>query len=143
VGEDREEEPTRLVTGRSRLLLWAPVALLLAYEFYLSSRSVLPNVFFFPQADKVAHAGYFGLMGGCAVRAARWAECWSRKRTFWTILLAAFVYGCLDEFHQSFVPGRDVEAGDVAADAFGGLMAVLTAERLWIVLGFERRPPAS
>ena len=126
------------MTGRSRLLLWAPVALLLAYEFYLSSRSVLPRVFFFPNADKVAHAGYFGLMGGCAVRAARWGQGWSRSRTFWTILLAAFVYGCLDEFHQSFVPGRDVEAGDVSADTFGGFLAVLVAERLWIALRFEQ-----
>src|SRR5262249_39065867 len=83
LGQDREEDAEG-VNGRSRVLLWAPVVLLLAYEFYLSSRSAsaLPRIFFFPQADKVMHAGYFGLMGGCAVRAARWGERWSTRRTF-------------------------------------------------------------
>jgi len=130
-------------TGRNRLLLWAPVALLLAYEFYLSSQSVLPMPHIqIPQLDKVLHAGYYGLMGGCLVRAARFGEGWSRRRTFWTVVLSALVYGILDEFHQSFVPMRDVEVGDVLADTFGGLMAALTAERLWVVLRFERRPAA-
>jgi len=130
-----------VTSGRSRLLLWAPVALLLAYEFYLSSRSSLPHVFVFPNADKVAHAGYFGLMGGCAVRAARWGNGWSRKRTSLMVVLAALAYGALDEFHQSFTPGRDVELADILSDGFGALLAALVAERLWIALRLERRSP--
>ena len=127
--------------GRNRVLLWAPVALLLGFDFYLSSQSVLPKPHFdIPHLDKIVHAGYFGLMGGCAVRAARFAEGWSRRRTFWTVVLAALVYGVLDELHQSFVPMRDVEFGDIVADTLGGLAAALTAERLWVLLRFERRP---
>jgi len=128
--------------GSRRAVLWAPAALLLAYEFYLSSQSVLPVPGAFaavPQSDKLAHAAYFFLMGAMAVRAARFGERWSARRTFWTVALAALVYGALDEFHQSFVPMRDVEVGDVLADTFGGLLAGLFAERLWISSRFERR----
>ena len=130
-------------TGRSRLLLWAPVALLLAFEFYLSSLSVLPKtrLLTLPGGDKIAHAGYFFGMASCAVRAARFGHGWSRRRTLVTIVLAAAAYGCLDEFHQSFVPMRDVEAGDVVADTTGALLAALLAERLWVLTRFERPRP--
>ena len=126
--------------GRNLALLWAPVALLLAFEFYLSGLSVLPGggLLSIPGGDKVAHATYFFGMGACVVRAARVGHGWSRRRTLLTIVIAAAVYGCLDEFHQSFVPMRDVEALDVVADTTGGLLAALLAERLWVVLRFER-----
>jgi VanZ family protein len=128
--------------GSRRAVLWAPVALLLAFEFYLSSQSVLPVPGAFaevPQSDKLAHAAYFFLMGAMAVRAARFGEGWSTRRTLWTVAFAALAYGALDELHQSFVPMRDVEIGDVLADTFGGLMAGLFAEKLWLRAGFEHR----
>jgi VanZ family protein len=145
VGKDREEDARRVSaepTGRSRLLLWAPVALLLAFEFYLSSLSVLPKtrLLTIPGGDKIAHGGYFFGMASCAVRAARFGTGWSRRRTLLTIVLAAALYGCVDEFHQSFVPMRDVEAADVVADTRGALLAALFAERLWRKTPFERAP---
>ena len=127
---------------RSRALLWAPFGLLLAYEFYLSSQSVLPappSLFEgIPQVDKLAHAAYYFLMGATVVRAARWGHGWSRARTALVVVPFGLVYGALDEWHQSFVPHRDVEAGDVLADTAGCALAALLAERLWIALHFER-----
>ena len=41
----------------------------------------------------------------------------------------ALLWGCLDEFHQSFVPGRDVEIADVVADTAGVALAVAVGER--------------
>ena len=127
---------------RSRALLWAPFALLLGYEFYLSSQSVLPaapSLFEgIPQLDKLAHATYYFLMGTTIVRAARWGHGWPRGRTVLTVILFGLVYGALDEFHQSFVPMRDVEVGDVIADTVGCALAALLAERLWIASRLER-----
>ncbi len=39
------------------------------------------------------------------------------------VLVAAF--GAVDEFHQSFVPGRFVDSSDALADAFGGSLGVV------------------
>jgi VanZ family protein len=126
---------------RIRLLLWGPVALLLAFEFYLSSQSKLPEIPFaggIPQFDKVEHAGFFFLLGLVAVRAARFGEAWTARRTALTLLGSALVWGVLDEFHQSFVPGRSVEAADVVADVTGVLLAVLVGERFWRFLRMDR-----
>ena len=120
--------------GRARLLLWSPVVLLLALEVYLSSQSSLPEIPLaggIPNFDKVEHAGYFFLVGLLAVRAARFSEEWTPRRTVWTLLPLALAWGILDEFHQSFVPGRSVEVGDVVADVAGVALALLAGERLW------------
>jgi VanZ family protein len=121
------------VNPKARFLLWSPVALLLAFEFYLSSQSILPTLpgLSFPNLDKIEHAAYFFLMAACATRAARFGEHWTPTRTRLTLLTAALLYGTLDEYHQSFVPRRSVEAADVAADVFGTLMATLIAEPIW------------
>lgn len=39
-------------------------------------------------------------------------------------LLVAIGYGALDEWHQSFVPGRHADAGDVLKDAVGSAIGV-------------------
>jgi VanZ family protein len=127
--------------ARKRLLLWAPVALLLAYEFWLSTRtpSELPPLGpSFDGADKLQHAAYFFLTGLFAVRAARFGERWSRAKTAVFLILAAALWGCSDEIHQSFTPGRSVEIADVAADVTGVALAVLLGERLLRASGLER-----
>ncbi len=40
----------------------------------------------------------------------------------WTI---AFLYAVSDEFHQSFVPGRQASVGDVAADSAGAFLGLI------------------
>jgi VanZ family protein len=115
------------VSARARFLLWAPVALALAYEFWLSSRtsSEMPPLGpWFDGKDKVEHVVYFFLTGLLAVRAARFGEHWDRVKTAVFLLLAAVLWGCSDEIHQSFTPGRSVEIGDVVADVTGVGLAV-------------------
>jgi VanZ family protein len=111
---------------RRRLLLWAPVVLLLAHEFWLSSRTpsgLPPFGPWFEGKDKLEHAAYFFLTGLLAVRAARFGEGWNRAKTAVFLVLAAALWGCSDEIHQSYVPGRDVEIGDVLADVAGVALA--------------------
>ncbi len=129
------------MSARARLVLWAPVALLLAFEFWLSSLPPWRLPLFgpwFEGKDKVEHVLYFLFTGLLAVRAARFGEGWGRAKTGVFLLLAAILWGCSDEIHQSFVPGRSVEIGDVLADVAGVAIAVGIGERLLRAFGLER-----
>jgi VanZ family protein len=56
-----------------------------------------------------------------------------RSREFWTALLVAALYAASDEFHQSFVPGREASVRDVLLDSCGagfGLAALWAGRRL-------------
>ena len=127
------------MSGRARILLWAPVVLLLAFEAWLSSQSRLPELgASFEGLDKLQHAGYFFLTGLLAVRAARFGERWSRTRTAVSLVLAALLWGCLEEIHQSTVPMRSVELADVFADTAGVVLAVTFGERALRKTGLDR-----
>lgn len=116
-----------------------PVVLLLAYETYLSSQSRLPGLGIdLPQLDKLEHAGYFFLTGLAALRAARFGERWSRGKAAVFLVLSAILWGCLDEIHQSFVPYRSVEIGDVLADTAGVVLAVAFGEKFLRRTGLDR-----
>lgn len=41
------------------------------------------------------------------------------------VLGIVMIYGALDEFHQSFVPGRNEDFFDFLADTIGGIIAIL------------------
>lgn len=49
----------------------------------------------------------------------------SPARLFWVVLAIAALYAVSDEYHQTFVPGRDGSPLDVLTDAFGALLAIL------------------
>ena len=53
-----------------------------------------------------------------------------------TILIVAG-YAALDEYHQSFVPGRTAAVGDVLIDTSGGIAAQIVAS-LFVLLGKAR-----
>ena len=75
--------------------------------------------------DKVIHATIFFVLGMLVYRALEprvKVEIFNWRR----LLLAVTVvvaYGFVDEFHQSFVPGRTVDIKDASADAVGGIVA--------------------
>jgi VanZ like family len=129
------------VTARSRFLLWAPVALLLAFEFWLSGLppSRLPLFGpWFSGKDKIEHALYFFFTGLLAVRASRFGEGWGRAKSAVFLLLAAALWGCSDEIHQSYTPRRTVEIADVLADVAGVALATVIGERLLRRIGLGR-----
>jgi VanZ family protein len=61
---------------------------------------------------------------------------WHLRWALATILIVAG-YAALDEFHQSFVPGRTAAVGDVLIDISGGVAAQLVAS-LVVLLGRVR-----
>ena len=75
--------------------------------------------------DKVFHLAIYSVLGLLTYRAFRFS--WGSKLGPFTAFLsvgAVAFYGCTDEFHQWFVPFRQVEALDLIADTFGGLIGV-------------------
>ena len=106
------------------IVLWAPVLLYMAFIFYLSSMPEPP----LPSSvtDKQAHFSGYALLGLLVARAAAGGL---GRRVTWAVALAAIAltvaYGVSDEYHQSFVPGRDSDIHDVYADAFGAVIGTV------------------
>jgi VanZ family protein len=100
----------------------------MAVLFFLSSLSHLPS----PPGgltDKHEHFLAYGVLGALALRAlthGRWRDV--RLRTVAGAILIASAYGVTDEFHQRFVPGREYDVLDMAADAIG---SATSAGLLW------------
>lgn len=108
---------------RALFTLWGPFVAALAVIFWLSSMSEVPGAHYF--WDKLLHTvGYAGL-GVLALRAFHGG--FEPPRLASTIYagLVVILWGASDEFHQSFVPGRDASALDVLADAVGFAFAVV------------------
>jgi VanZ family protein len=122
---------------RRRTLRWGPVVLWAAMIFVLSSFSSLPA----PPAgftDKHAHFATYGVLAALLV----WALTdRSPARMTWATAAAAValaaLYGASDEWHQSFVPGRDASALDLAADTLGAAIAA-AALRAWAIIRARR-----
>lgn len=102
---------------------WLPV---IAYVTLISVVSHQPNLhppieyIFWIQADKVAHVIEYSILGWLLARAFRVTL--ERPRP---LTLALVAIGCgigvaaLDEYHQSFIPGRDSSVYDLMADGVG------------------------
>lgn len=76
-------------------------------------------------SDKVIHASIFCVLGLLVYRALEprvKADFFSWRRLMLAVA-AVVIYGFIDEFHQSFVPGRSVDIRDASADAVGGVVA--------------------
>ncbi|MBH54358.1 MAG: hypothetical protein CMI18_08420 [Opitutaceae bacterium] len=98
-----------------------PVALAVSI-FFASGRTPLIATPGFLSQDKLAHFLVFGLLATLVIR------CRDKTTWFWVwiSLLITSVYGILDEWRQSFTPGRFVEWEDWAADTVGAMVAVLS-----------------
>lgn len=95
-----------------------------------------PEPLRFKASDKLLHFGYF--FGGAGLLSAALSLShpgWSTRRRVFIVTLIVASAGALDEFHQSFVPGRSGnDPFDLAADilgAFAGSLAFLPFRRLF------------
>lgn len=109
-----------------------PVLAYAALIFILSSLSSFPETVSLDSGyDKLAHfAEYFFF--GALLR--RWFTSTDRYRVRWRALgMAIFIgtiYALSDEWHQSFVPGRDASLGDVLFDALGAATGAAAYPRI-------------
>lgn len=71
------------------------------------------------------HMTEYAVLVSLAVAALRRSRLGSRPRTIWLAFGLAAVFAASDEWHQTFVPGRDGNVRDVFIDMGGALLASL------------------
>ncbi len=105
----------------SASLYWLLTIGYMALIFYLSSSpdTGLPDIF--PEGfDKVTHAGAYAVLASLFYSSL--SKSGVTKYVFMLAFLLSALYGLSDEFHQSFVPGRDSSFGDLIADSIGSIL---------------------
>jgi VanZ family protein len=111
------------------LIAWGPGAIWVVVLFFLSeieSTSAMSWIFV---DDKIVHFLLYSVLG--ATLAWGWARM-GRRVAPWAVVSVGVVYGLLDEWHQSFVPGRSPSLGDAFADLAGTVAGfALVAGLLW------------
>jgi VanZ family protein len=111
-------------SNRSKFLkFWFPVIIYSGIIFWVSSlpyvKTPMPKIHF----DVILHMLVympFGFLLAKAIKNTKNSVSW--KSLLGLVLLFSFLYGCSDEFHQSFVPGRSSEVLDLIADTIGGVI---------------------
>jgi len=118
---------------------WLPVAVQMGLIFYFSSQpSGSPALERFPLPAGPGHLGGYGLLALLLYRAFNKGFLgWNLRAAGYTFL-AAFIYGITDEFHQTFVPGRQASVSDVFINAVGIALALVVI-RFMINGWFYRR----
>ena len=99
------------------------------FLYWLSDQSTLPAPLWFDYQDKLYHAGAYSLMGLLAWRSFKHLV---SSPIILAMLSIAFcsLYGLSDEWHQSFVVGRDSDSADWVADTSGSVLAILLLYKL-------------
>ena len=116
-----------------KILFRLPALLIAGFIWFLSSQSILPQPKGILGWDKLQHLLAFWTL---AIAAGFWVHpaFWRRRPvlSLLLIMLAGSAYGAIDEFHQFFVPGRDCNVWDWAADTLGSFLGALTVLLLMI-----------
>ncbi len=120
------------------LLGWGPAALWAAVLFLLSELQGT-GVGLPAGTDKLVHGGLYLILG--------FALAWGKERTgsgvpVILLLLVGVGYGALDEWHQSFVPGRDVSVGDWGANIVGMIIGLLLFSSFYSRSRGKKRSPS-
>ena len=111
---------------------WLPPLIWMGLIFLLSAQSDLPgrpSHWLLEVASNVGHFVGYALLAFWWWRALRHAQTGSPGQGVrpWVFILAfviAVLYGVSDEYHQSFVPGRDSSPLDLLVDALGAATAL-------------------
>ena len=105
---------------------WLPVIIYAILIFYLSSLTAEDFPGLFTGQDIVGHLTeyvVFALLLSRALKAYS-PKLIHSKRIFWVCVIA-IIYAASDEFHQSFVAGRNSSSFDLFLDAIGSLIGGL------------------
>jgi len=110
----------RVALNKDWLGRWLPVAIWMAVIFFLSAQRTLLNVSQHWLEDLINSAGHLTEYSILSFLLAR-AYNGTRARIV-IVVFVALLYALSDEWHQSFVPGRDASVIDLFVDALGTLI---------------------
>ena len=102
---------------------WLPVAAWMALIFFLSAQPMLPSSgedWLDDLIHVVSHFVEYAVLAVLVSRAILAGNKWTRERLA-LVLSWCVIYALGDEWHQSFVPGRDASVFDLAVDVVGVL----------------------
>ena len=106
-----------------KALPFLPAVLFYGIIFFLSSRPLDLGVSF-PGFDKLAHGAAYGILGFLLALGFFRTLRAPLKTIIGGVFSAGVLLGILDEVHQIFVPGRNADARDAAADAAGVILGL-------------------
>lgn len=118
-----------------------PIAWIIV-SFLLSHQPTLP----YPDdmdakiISTMGHVGVFGVLAALIWWALGLTEMPPLRRAGIAVLLTV-TYGFLDEWHQSFVPGRTPDVRDIIADTTGAILAMLVVT--WLARRLRERQARS
>ncbi|MGQ9557848.1 MAG: VanZ family protein [Desulfurispora sp.] len=113
---------------------WLPALLWMGVIFYLSSRtsSQLQHSFPFLQDFNPGHIMAYFVLAHTYLYALKQYDALPHRPLL--VLLLCLAYGITDEYHQSFVPTRTPDVGDLGRDLLGAGLAVL-----WSLISSRRK----
>jgi VanZ family protein len=115
-----------------RIARTLPAIAWMSFIFAMSSQHQFPKTFgvSIEFMSIVAHMLLYGTLALLLLYAF-----WDGRQISRSMMLAAVVgavlYGVTDEFHQSFVPGRNASVFDLVVNACGATIAVIAWPRVW------------
>lgn len=95
---------------------WGPAVLWAAVLFLLSEMSNLPSGPDLPFLDKIGHFILYAILGAAL---GWWRSEAGPAAPHWALLALGWMYGAIDEWHQSFVPRRSPDLWDLGVDILG------------------------
>lgn len=111
-----------------KINLWLPVFIWMAIIFYLSNIPHLSSgLGLWDMAlRKIAHMAEYTLLASLLARAIQgtWSDLSWSKMLAWTFFISV-LFAMSDEYHQTYVAGRDGSWGDVLIDVCGLLIFIL------------------
>lgn len=110
-----------------RILFTLPLVVFSALIIILSHQSGITKVnFYFSGMDKIIHALAFFIYGLFAQVAflANFRKLKNRNIIFIAVIFS-LIFAVLDEYHQSFISGRNASFYDFLADAFGVFASIM------------------
>jgi len=102
---------------------WVPVILYAGLIFTISSFPLPPPKVEIPFIDKFIHLVEYGILGFLFYRALRASRL--AKQVFILAIIFSILYALSDEIHQYFVPGREFDLWDIAADSLGAILVAV------------------
>ncbi len=109
---------------KQTIFLYVPVIIWCGLIFAVSNRPTISTVDSYAidfALKKLAHFIEYFILGVLVYRA---------TKNIWISIIFCITYAISDEFHQSFIPGREPRGRDVIIDSLGSITAVITWNKL-------------